>query len=89
MDRIPMAESIGIGWRLQTESGGGMNRNRVAACAGIRIIERKRAREVRFDMITYPLLRFWRYMKNKQTGIATEKLIIPPEVGKIDVFVVA
>ena len=36
MDRIPMAESNGIGWRLQTESGGGMNRNRVAACAGIR-----------------------------------------------------
>ena len=36
MNRIPMAESIGIGWRLQSESGGGMNRNRVATCAGIR-----------------------------------------------------
>ncbi len=36
MNRIPMAESIGIGWRLESESGGGMNRNRVAACAGIR-----------------------------------------------------
>ena len=36
MDRIPMAESIGIGWRLESESGGGMDRIRVAACAGIR-----------------------------------------------------
>jgi hypothetical protein len=36
MDRIPMAEPIGIGWRLESESGGGINRNRVAACAGIR-----------------------------------------------------
>ena len=36
MERIPMAESIRIGWRLESESGGGMERNRVAACAGIR-----------------------------------------------------
>ena len=27
MDRIPMAESIGIGWRLESESGGGLRRN--------------------------------------------------------------
>jgi len=36
MDRIPLAESIGIRWRLESESDGGMNRNRVAACARIR-----------------------------------------------------
>jgi len=27
MDRIAMAESIGIGWRLESESGGGLRRN--------------------------------------------------------------
>jgi hypothetical protein len=27
MDRIPMAESIGIGWRFQSESSGGLRRN--------------------------------------------------------------
>ena len=27
MDRIPMAESIGIGWRLESDSGGGLRRN--------------------------------------------------------------
>lgn len=27
MDRIPVAESIGIGWRFQSESSGGLRRN--------------------------------------------------------------
>lgn len=31
-----VAESIGIGWRLPSESGGGINRNQVADCVGIR-----------------------------------------------------
>ena len=31
-----MADSPGIGWRNETESGGDFKRNRVAACAGIR-----------------------------------------------------
>jgi hypothetical protein len=30
-----VAESIGIGWRLPSESGGGINRNQVADCVGI------------------------------------------------------
>jgi len=34
-----VAESIGIGWRLPSESGGGINRNQVADCVGIRIPE--------------------------------------------------
>jgi hypothetical protein len=33
-----VAESIGIGWRLPSESGGGINRNQVADCVGICII---------------------------------------------------
>jgi len=32
-----VAESIGIGWRLPSEWGGGINRNQVADCVGIRI----------------------------------------------------
>jgi hypothetical protein len=31
-----MAESIGIGWRNESESGGAFNRNPVADCVGIR-----------------------------------------------------
>jgi len=31
-----VAESIGIGWRLPSESGGGINRNQVAECVGMR-----------------------------------------------------
>ena len=38
MDRIPTAESIGIGWRNESESGGAFNRNPVADCVGIRTL---------------------------------------------------
>ena len=36
MDRNPVAESIGIGWRNESESGGAFNRIPVADCVGIR-----------------------------------------------------
>ncbi len=36
-----MAELIGIGWRLESDSSGGMDRNRVATCAGIRTFVRE------------------------------------------------
>ncbi len=36
MDRNQVATSPGMGWRLKSESGGGMNQNRVAICVGIR-----------------------------------------------------
>jgi hypothetical protein len=34
--RNQVATSLGMGWRLKSESGGAMNRNRVATCVGIR-----------------------------------------------------
>jgi hypothetical protein len=35
MDRIPMTESFEMGWRLESESGGPFNWNRMAAYTGI------------------------------------------------------
>ena len=36
MLRNQVANSIRLGWRLKSESGGGIHRNRVATCVGIR-----------------------------------------------------
>ena len=46
MLRNPVAISLGMGWRLKSESGGGMNRNRVATCVGICIQEEYRGKGI-------------------------------------------
>ncbi|MDD4091881.1 MAG: hypothetical protein PHQ63_04935, partial [Smithellaceae bacterium] len=48
-----VAKCFGIRWRLKSESGGGMNRNRVATCVGIRTVLREIAKMAFSNMFDY------------------------------------
>ena len=49
MDHIPMADSIGIGWRNESYSGGAFNHIQVAACVGI------------FNLTNFVIINFTRF----------------------------
>jgi hypothetical protein len=79
-----VAESIGIGWRLPSESGGGINRNQVADCVGIcnmgRIVPETKYRKIRELMYTHYRINY--RIEEKQISILTVrhgKQILPAD----------